>query len=631
MPNHPPRSIVCLLVLLCLALAPGAARAQRVYDPLTTPRAKFVAPLALYPNPSYRAKDFTIIKKGDWYHLFYTRVRRFSPRHYGSGATQILNEVTFGHAMSRDLEVWFPLDTVLTVHPGSWDAHHLWAPDVVEKDGVYWMFYTGVTDTQLSPSPTDWVPRTQTIGAAYSTDANLQTWTRVAAPVWAPCAGNGLPGVSWALCSTGIPDGSNDFRDPFVLPPPAGSPPGSPWLMYYSARPMYDPYNYVVGVAQSPTGPGGSWSDVGALWDTYTPTSNSQLESPHVFEHGGTWHMFTTGDAGLYGILWNTALMPATGPWQVHGPISYMLTGKQDLPYQYVLEPDFWFASEHFSEAGPVHTADYFCVVHAYDAPPQYNPPSGTPEDITIIEFREMLWHPDGTFDLAAPNPVRSIATSNSRPRVGDSIHLTLGVESGEGRQADLEVLQVVGQQQVPVAPQAVGLPASVALGSGSITVPWSVLSGGLVLPATIDVRIASQPLKASTRITLQAGDGSADLPPPDLPITRMVGGGRLGSATVPGLDPEPLSVGLREIGSSPLGGGRGLLVDMSAPGHARIDLFDVLGRKIRSLTDRDLPRGATIETWDGRDDAGRTVQRGIYFARLTTPFGLAHARFLVL
>jgi hypothetical protein len=628
---RPARSVVCLLVLLCLALAPGAVRAQRVYDPLTTPRAKFVAPLANYPNPSYRAKDFTVIKKGDWYHLFYTRVRRFSPRHYENGATQILNEVTFGHAMSRDLEIWFPLDTVLTVHAGSWDAHHVWAPEVVEKNGVYWMFYTGVVDAHLSSSPTDWVPRTQVIGCAYSTDANLTTWTRVAQPVWAPCPGNGLPGVPWALCSTGIPDGSNDFRDPFVLPPADDSPPGTPWLMYYSARPQYDPYNYVVGVAQSATGPGGAWSDVGALWDTYTPTSNSQLESPHVFEHDGTWHMFTTGDAGLYGILWNTALEPATGPWQVHGPISYTFSGKQDVPYPYDLEPDYWFASEHFADPGPVHTADYFCVVHAYDAPPQYNPPTGTPEDITIVEFREMIWHPDGTFDFAAPNPVRSVQVSNNQPRTGDSIQLTLAVESGQGRQADLQVVKIVGQQETPVSPQSVGLPASVALSDGNVIVPWSVLSGGLVLPATLDVRIASQPLKASARVTLQSGDGSADLVPSDLPVTRAVGVGRLASTPGGGLVPEPISVSLREVASSPLGGGRGLLVDMPDPGHARIDLYDVLGRKVRSLIDQDLPRGATIETWDGRDDAGRTVQRGIYFARVTTPFGLAHARFLIL
>jgi hypothetical protein len=561
-------------------------------------------------------------------------VRRFSPRHYALGGTVILNETTFGHAISRDLENWVPLDTVLTVHGGSWDAHHVWAPDVVEKDGVYWMFYTGVVDSQQSSSPTDWIPRTQTIGAAYSTDANLETWTRVDQPVWTACAGNGLPGVSWALCNPTIAYGTADFRDPFVLPPPAGSPAGTPWLLYYSARPRFDQYNYVVGVAQSPVGPGGAWSDVGALWDTYTPTSNSQLESPHVFEHDGLWHMFTTGDQGLYGILWNTALVPATGPWQVHGPISYMLEGKPDVPYTYSLEPDYWFASEHFSEQGPATRSDYFCVVHAYDAPPEYNPPSGPGDDISIIEFREMIWHRDGTFDLAAPNPVRSLAASTTTARVGDTIRLTLGYEGGAARPADLQVVRISGGQETPVSPAAVGLPTTVVLGTGdgTLDVPWAVLSGGLTLPATLEVRTASQPLRTAARVTISAGEASADQPSADLPIERAAMGGRLaGTPGVGGITPEPLNLEVRELGSTPMGGGRGLLVQMPAPGRARIELYDVTGRRVRSLGDRELPQGATIESWDGRDDAGQAVRRGIYFARVTTSYGRAGARFLVL
>ncbi len=633
--SKPSPRAFAVLVVLCLVSVAGMARAQRVYDPLSTPRAKFVAPLLNYPDPSYRCKDFSLIKKGDWYHLFYTRVRRFSPRHYLAGATEILNETTFGHAMSTDLEVWFPLDTVLTVQPGSFDAHHVWAPSVVEKNGVYWMFYTGVVDAQLSSGAEDWVPRTQVIGAAYSTDAYLRTWTRVPQPVWAACAGNGLPGAPWALCIPTLPGGTADFRDPFVLPPPAGAPAGTPWLLYYTARPRSDQYNYVVGVAQSSTGPGGAWSDVGALWDTYSPTGNSTLESPHVFQHDGLWNMFTTGDLGLYGILWNTALVPATGPWQVHGPISFMLQGKKDVPYDYNLEPEYWFASEHFRESAPVTPSDYFCVVHAYDAPPQFNPPTGAGEDISIIEFRQMIWHPDGSFDLAAPNPVRSVDASTPKARVGDRIQLMIGVDAGVGRQADLEVVRVVGLQETPVAPQAVGLPATVPLGyqSGTINVPWPVLGGGFPLPATFDVRIANQPLQAWARVTVSAVEGSIEQVPADAPITRANPAGALARAPgVGNIGPAPLGVvSLREVGSTPLGGGRGLLVEMPAAGAARIEIFDVLGRRVRGLGDRELPRGSTIESWDARDDAGRAVQRGIYFARVTTPFGRASARFLIL
>jgi hypothetical protein len=553
------------------------------------------------------------------------------PHHYGSPGNEMLNESTFGHAISRDLETWTEKDTVLSLQPGQWDAHHVWAPCVVEKDGVTWMFYTGVRDSQMSATPTDWIPRWQTIGVAYSTDPRLEQWTHVANPVWQPCAGNGLPGVNWAVCSPVLARGTADFRDPHVQPPPAGS--NQPWLLYYTARPRIDQWNYIVGVAQSPTGPGGAWTDVGAVWDLYTPTGNSKLESPHTLEHNGIWHLFTTGDDVSTGILWSTALAPATGPWQAHGPISFMLEGKQDVPFQFTLEPDYWFASEAFIEAGPSTRSDYFNVVHAYDAPALYNPPTGPGDDISIIEFRQMIWHPNGTFDLAAPNPVRAVTVPGPSAQVGQTVNVGLDVEYGNGRTADLEVVRIVGGNEIALDNAAIGLPSTVLLsGNGTINVPWLVRSSTLPLPSLVEVRVANQPLQVAARLTIAASEGSADDLPRDLPISRVLSPEpRNGSAPGRGIDPEPIGFNVRALGSTPLSAGRHLLVEMPDAGRARIELYDVLGRRVRLLGERELPQGATLEGWDAKDDAGRPVARGVYFARVTTAFGRAHARFLVL
>ena len=620
--SAPGRGLFVVALLLAGAIEP--ARAQRVYDPATTPRAKFVAELAPYPEPSYRAKDFAILKKGDWYHLFYTRVRRFQPGHWND----TVNEATFGHAISRDLETWQSLDTVLTVHPGEWDAHHLWSPTLVERNGVTWMFYTGVRDSQMSAAPGDWIPRVQTIGAAYSTDPMLEHWTRLAQPVWQPCATNGFPGVPWALCNPTINRGTADFRDPFVLPPTG---PGEPWLMYYTARPRYDQWNHLVGVASSTLGPGGSWSDVGALWDVYTPTANSKLESPHVFDHDGHWILFTTGDDGSTGILWNVALVPATGPWQSQGPLANLLEGKKDEPYQYNLEPEAWFASEAFSEQGPVTRSDYFCVVHAYDAPPEYNPlPPGATEDISIIEFRQMIWAPNGRFDLVAPNPVRAIAAP-PRARLDERVDLVLDVEYGGGRRADLAVVRVDGPAEEIVPNASVGLPETIVLSAnGPQTLSWTPRASALALPARLELRTASQPLRVAAQLLLEAGEGSGDQLPRELPITRATPGRPedLGGGVI---EIEPVQLAVREIGSTPLGGTHGLLVTMPETGSAHLAVYDVLGRRIRVLRDERMPKGPTITAWDGTDDAGNSVRRGVYFARVTTAFGRAHTRFLVL
>jgi hypothetical protein len=54
------------------------------------------------------------------------------------------------------------------------------------------------------------------------------------------------------------------------------------------------------------------------------------------------------------------------------------------------------------------------------------------------------------------------------------------------------------------------------------------------------------------------------------------------------------------------------------SPSEVRIDVFDVQGRRVRTLIDRPMTRGTHIVGWDSRDDYGRRVASGAYFARLT-------------
>ena len=94
---------------------------------------------------------------------------------------------------------------------------------------------------------------------------------------------------------------------------------------------------------------------------------------------------------------------------------------------------------------------------------------------------------------------------------------------------------------------------------------------------------------------------------------------------------PGPTALELRHVGSTPVSGGIGLLVGLPEPGAVQLDVYDVLGRHVRSLEHGDLPRGYTLESWDGRDTAGQSVRRGIYFAQLVTAQGRLTTRLLVL
>jgi YVTN family beta-propeller protein len=61
--------------------------------------------------------------------------------------------------------------------------------------------------------------------------------------------------------------------------------------------------------------------------------------------------------------------------------------------------------------------------------------------------------------------------------------------------------------------------------------------------------------------------------------------------------------------------------------GAARIELLSVAGRRIGSMDLGVVPAGEGAARWDGRDDAGRSVGPGVFFARLTIGDDVAVAR----
>ena len=64
---------------------------------------------------------------------------------------------------------------------------------------------------------------------------------------------------------------------------------------------------------------------------------------------------------------------------------------------------------------------------------------------------------------------------------------------------------------------------------------------------------------------------------------------------------------------------------------HVTIEVFNVLGQKVRTLLDESKSVGSYQVEWSGTDDAGRPVSTGVYLYRLSSSNSVLQKRMLLL
>lgn len=72
----------------------------------------------------------------------------------------------------------------------------------------------------------------------------------------------------------------------------------------------------------------------------------------------------------------------------------------------------------------------------------------------------------------------------------------------------------------------------------------------------------------------------------------------------------------LRVSGPNPFNASTEFEMIVPCAGHARLEVFDVLGQRVATLIDDDFSEGSHYIPWDARDSKGRAVASGVYFAR---------------
>jgi hypothetical protein len=95
----------------------------------------------------------------------------------------------------------------------------------------------------------------------------------------------------------------------------------------------------------------------------------------------------------------------------------------------------------------------------------------------------------------------------------------------------------------------------------------------------------------------------------------------------VTAVQPEPstiqtIPVALTLTGQSPVRSSARLRLSLVRPMEVHVAVYDVSGRRVRTLVDGDLPAGSRQILWDGHSERGAGAASGIYFVRATWAVG---------
>jgi hypothetical protein len=326
-------------------------------------------------------------------------------------------------------------------------------------------------------------------------------------------------------------------------------------------------------------------------------SGHTLVESPSVFHRDSLYYLFFTANAAQP-LQWATspALSESASAWTYRGALADMVN--EDTAN--------WFASEVFADG----LVDYFGFVRG-----------------DRIDLRRITWLADGRFSLSQPSPfhVKTLSWTTTAVRQRDLASFRIESVNAWGAYYDYELVSVAPDgTEAAYPPAQFGAPSRIWVASPTVDVTWTVSA----LPETLSD--GSYP-----KLKIRSLDRTCESPAIDARPAPAGSGGQTPPSPGPRPVYSPPPVGTPPPTIKPLDvadfGATTLRVDLPAAAAARVEVFDVAGRRLRTLAARTFGAGTSVVVWDGRTDAGETAKRGLYFARLTTAAGLrASTRFVI-
>lgn len=256
------------------------------------------------------------------------------------------------HYTTPDFSTLTYIGKAVSATAGAWDANGAWAPHIIQKDGMYYMYYTGVRVVGYPE---------QRIGLATSTD--LTTWTKVAMNACSGMTGDGCVSDCTAAWTAAGRGGGNDqaCRDPMVqFDPVSGT-----WKMFTTVRLVSDDLQ---GVSVASSSNLLNWSAEGYIGTTHQAVA----ENPFVTQFDGKYYLFFTNyfSNWIQYVTSSTLVADASGSanWSAATSIG---VPRYNAPEVQVIDNDTWLMS-----------------ISGYA--------DGLP-----VKMQRMVWNPDGTFALS--------------------------------------------------------------------------------------------------------------------------------------------------------------------------------------------------------------------------------------
>jgi len=171
-------------------------------------------------------------------------------------------------------------------------------------------------------------------------------------------------------------------------------------------------------------------------------------------------------------------------------------------------------------------------------------------------------------------------------------------------------------------------------IGAGSTKKKWSQERDTLLATLTFRVEdgmticIDSTFYPPASNLTFTRYDAVGYVPRDKMPLgIRINGDGSVDTCQCPGTDvrwidgsteeSKPTTFNLSQNYPNPFNPVTNFKFSLPQASHVKIEIFNILGQKVKTLVDEDMKAGSFVVDWNGKDQRGVEASSGIYFYRI--------------